>query len=258
MKCTNLTSAKVGQVLGIKTRIGKIVRKKFKESLYLAIVPAIIGGSFLIWSTYLSNSPDSNEKTVQSIAYSSGNNSSAVSEVVTNNIDARIVASDNAIVITGNDSNITIESMKNSHTYNSSAGKLKGVQEAQLKDIKYKIDIIVDKQKSKLGRGWDYPLVQPDPFVCIGKNRDEKKKCYDFNQPDWQVCQNKFQCSLSMYFTPTDEVVVWLYDRDDGNLAAGSHDEIGSSECEVGIKCRLENSQSNLNSGSVLIERVGE
>ncbi|MGH1376973.1 MAG: hypothetical protein ACRBCK_11575 [Alphaproteobacteria bacterium] len=114
--------------MGIKTRIGKVVRKKFKESLYLAIVPAIIGGSFLIWNTYLSNSPDSNEKTVQSIAYSSGNNSSAVSEVVTNNIDARIVASD----------------------------------------------------------------------------------------------------------------------------------KIGSSECEVGIKCRLENSQSNLNSGSVLIERVGE
>lgn len=121
--------------------------------------------------------------------------------------------------------------------------------------VAYKIEMFVDKYKSVSGRGWDYPLIEPDPFPCIGEDREEKH-CYDVNQPDWKVCQNQNHCTLMLRYKPLEKIIVWLYDRDDGNLLADGHDEVGSGVCSIGVECRLENSQSGINAGSVLVSRL--
>jgi hypothetical protein len=112
----------------------------------------------------------------------------------------------------------------------------------------YKISLVVDKYKSKLGRGWDYIDIRPDPYICIGIEENiEQAQC--IGRID-NFCKNKYSCSLTARIPASQKYFIWVLDQDAGT----ADDFIGEGLCELQQKCRLQNRSSSLNSATVFIE----
>jgi len=120
---------------------------------------------------------------------------------------------------------------------------------------KYIVRMEVDRYRTTSGRGWDYPLQQPDPFPCLESVSDPKEVfCLEPSARGWS-CQNKWQCEVEMEGPAGDELIVRVFDHDDGSFGSGNDDPVGEAECIVGQSCRLENNQRGYNSGSVRVTR---
>ncbi len=119
---------------------------------------------------------------------------------------------------------------------------------ARSKPARYSAEISVDRYKDALGRGWDYPLQQPDPYLCLsGMKNPSESFCVDHNSPDWR-CSNKWVCKM-VILTPRSlgkRFTVTAFDKD-----ADKDDLIGQNVCNVGEDCVLQNNKANWNSATV-------
>ena len=136
-------------------------------------------------------------------------------------------------------------------TIKSLSDKLSSIKPAD-KFSEYEVAIKVDTYKTKSGRGWDYLVIQPDPYICLKAEGQSKRYCSNGDPVNRARCNNKYSCKVSLLLPPSPSYQVHLYDFDRGT----EHDLIGTNECTVDKECRLNPYASGYNSATVFIEAV--